>query len=308
MTQNQLYDALLDALYATFGRHPGFRVAHAKGVLVQGTFVASPEAKRLSRAPHFQGGVVPVVLRFSNFSGIPSTVDGDPTASPHGLAIRFTLPDGKTTDIVSHSFNGFPVATPEEFLSFLRGIAAAGGDQANPAQLGAFLSSHPRAKAFIEAAKPAPQSYASLEYYGVNAFVLVNQSNQRRAVRYRIEPLIREQSPDVREIEGWEPDHLRTELKRRLLKGPVKLRLIAQLAAPGDSVTDGSEPWPETNEEVNLGLFTLSTLIPEADQDRLQQALDFNPARLSDGIEDSGDPMIMARQRIYERAVARRSK
>lgn len=125
MSQSQLYDALLDALYATFGNHPGFRIAHAKGVLVGGTFVASQAAQGLSRAAHFQGEGVPVLVRFSNFSGVPSTRDGDPSASPHGMAIRFELPGGQSTDIVAHSFDGFPVATPQAFLAFCRGLLPA---------------------------------------------------------------------------------------------------------------------------------------------------------------------------------------
>ena len=38
-----------------FGSHPGFRLAHAKGIVCEGTFVASPAAAQLSRAAHFSG-------------------------------------------------------------------------------------------------------------------------------------------------------------------------------------------------------------------------------------------------------------
>ena len=38
---------------ANGGVHPGFRPAHAKGLLLTGTFAPSPEAASLSRAPHF---------------------------------------------------------------------------------------------------------------------------------------------------------------------------------------------------------------------------------------------------------------
>ena len=37
------------------GVHPGFRAFHAKGVVVEGSFKASPEAARLSRATLFSG-------------------------------------------------------------------------------------------------------------------------------------------------------------------------------------------------------------------------------------------------------------
>jgi catalase len=37
---------------------------------------------------------VPVVVRFSDFAGVPSIPDTDPRASPRGMAIKFKLPDG----------------------------------------------------------------------------------------------------------------------------------------------------------------------------------------------------------------------
>jgi catalase len=42
------------------GVHPGFRPAHAKGILLTGAFTPSPEAATLTRAPHVHGGSTPV--------------------------------------------------------------------------------------------------------------------------------------------------------------------------------------------------------------------------------------------------------
>ncbi|OLF54276.1 catalase family peroxidase [Pseudomonas chlororaphis] len=306
MGQEALYNALLDALYATFGQHAGFRVAHAKGILVQGTFVATRSAPQVSRALHFQGGVIPVRVRFSNFSGLPGTRDGDPTASPHGLAIRFSLPDGQSTDIVAHSFNGFPVATAQDFLGFLQGIAASVATPPDPAPLAGFLAGHPRARQFLDAPKPAPRSYISTEYFGVNALEFSNLDGERRMGRYRIEPLIDEPALSDEQAAAMPDDYLQDELATRLGKGPAKIRLVLQLAAPGDGVEDGSIPWSRTNQEVELGILTLDRLIPPAAQQAEQQRLDFNPGRLPDGIAPSADPMIEARQGIYERAMDRR--
>jgi len=306
MSQEALYDALLDALYATFGRHAGFRVAHAKGVLAQGTFVATSSASNVSRAVHFQGGSIPIRVRFSNFSGLPGTRDGDPTASPHGLAIRFSLPDGQSTDIVAHSFNGFPVATAQDFLSFLQGIAASVATPPDPAPLAAFLAEHPRARQFLDTPKPAPRSYIATEYFGVNALEFSNLKGERRIGRYRIEPWVGEPALSDEQAAAMPDDYLRDELTTRLSKGPAKIRLVLQLAAPGDAVEDGSIPWSRANEEIELGVLTLDRLIsPEAQQTE-QQRLDFNPGRLPDGIAPSADPMIEARQGIYERAMVRR--
>jgi catalase len=48
----QLAKELLGQLDAMFGLHPGFRAAHAKGMILSGTFTPSLEAVSLTRAPH----------------------------------------------------------------------------------------------------------------------------------------------------------------------------------------------------------------------------------------------------------------
>ena len=62
---------------AEHGPHPGFRPAHAKGILLTGEFKASTEAKSLTRAPHVERASVPVTVRFSDFAGIPAVADND---------------------------------------------------------------------------------------------------------------------------------------------------------------------------------------------------------------------------------------
>ena len=41
---------IVDAFNKIYGSHPGFRANHAKGIVVEGHFKASPEAAKLSRA------------------------------------------------------------------------------------------------------------------------------------------------------------------------------------------------------------------------------------------------------------------
>src|ERR1041385_7898448 len=90
---------LIAAFDALFGEHPGFRPAHAKGVMLTGTFTPSAEAAGISRAPHF-AKMTPVTVRFSNSTGVPVIPDNDPNANPRGLAVRFNLAEHVHTDIV----------------------------------------------------------------------------------------------------------------------------------------------------------------------------------------------------------------
>ena len=74
------------------GVHPGFRPVHAKDVMFSGTFVPSPDAAELTRAPHASRPSTPVTVRFSASSGIPAVADNaSEGSSPQGMATRFHL-------------------------------------------------------------------------------------------------------------------------------------------------------------------------------------------------------------------------
>ena len=67
-----------------------------------------------------------MTVRFSDTTGIPTLPDADDHATPHGMALKFHLPDGSETDLVTHSFNGFPAATADEMRQFFIAVALAG--------------------------------------------------------------------------------------------------------------------------------------------------------------------------------------
>ncbi|MDE3111063.1 MAG: catalase, partial [Acidobacteriota bacterium] len=178
-------EQILDALQALFGKHPGFRPVHAKGVLCKGHFTPTASASAFCRAPHFQGSGVPIVVRFSDFTGIPTIADNDPNAGPRGLAVGFHLANRAFTDVVAHSYNGFPAATAEEFLQFLQAVIASGSGAPSSRPLEELFRDHPRAKQFVEAAKPMPVSFATECYYAVDAFRFTNSDGVGRYGRLR---------------------------------------------------------------------------------------------------------------------------
>ena len=75
-----------------FGLHSGFRPAHAKGMLLSGIFTPAPEAKSLSRAPHFIRESTPVTVRFSNSTGVPLSQITIPTPTRADLPFAFISP------------------------------------------------------------------------------------------------------------------------------------------------------------------------------------------------------------------------
>jgi catalase len=294
---------LVDALNKRFGLHPGLRANHAKGIVVEGSFTASPEAATLSKSPLFTGAKLPVTVRFSDAGGIPDLADAAPAANPHGMAIKFHLPGGGESDIVANSLKFFPVATPEEFRDLQLAAASSPPGAPKSAQLEAFLASHPSvAKAL--ATLGTPDSFANEEYRGIDAFVFINKAGQKQAFRYLIAPE-KVVHLSQAEAEKQSPNYLMDDLPKRLAKGPVSFHLKAQLAAPGDSTKDPTQAWPDDRKVVDLGVLTLDQ--PAADSAAAEKKLLFLPGRLTEGIEPSDDPLIAARDAAYAVSFGRRS-
>ncbi len=168
------------------GVHPGFRPAHAKGVLLTGVFTPSPEAAALTGAPHIQQGSTAVTVRFSNFAGIPTVPDNDPQgASPRGIAIRFHLGEHVHTDIVAHSVDMFPTHTASEFLEFLNALIATDPAGPHPNTIEQYLGSHPKALAFVQTPKPIPTSFARESFFAVSALQFTDAAGASRHGRER---------------------------------------------------------------------------------------------------------------------------
>jgi catalase len=303
--QNELYGQLVDALNALFGVHPGFRATHAKGMICEGTFTPNVTAASLSRAPHFQGAPTPVTVRFSDFTGVPTIPDNDPNANPRGMGMKFHVAGGAETDIVAHSFNGFPVGTAEEFLEFLRAVANSGPDGPKPSPIEVFLGTRPRAAAFVTKPKPAPASFASQSYYSVNALKFTNTQGTSRYARYQIHPVEGEAHLNDAETAAKPANYLFDEIAERLAKVPARFKLVAQLAAEGDKTEDASITWPDDRPRVELGVITVTKRAE--DSDAIQRSLVFDPANLIDGIELSNDPLPAARSAVYSIAYRRRN-
>src|SRR5271168_4555422 len=165
-----LSNDLIAQFDAIFGVHPGFRPAHAKGAMFTGTFTPAAGAASLTRAPHVTRPSTPVTVRFSNSTGVPVIPDNDPNADPRGFAIRFNLAEHVHTDIFSHSTNGFPTYTGQEFLEFLRALASSDLSNIPAPPFGAFLGPHPAAPPYVWAPNPAPGRFPTETYFGGTAY------------------------------------------------------------------------------------------------------------------------------------------
>jgi catalase len=296
ITNPALAQQLLDAFDALFGLHPGFRPAHAKGMMCSGTFTPSPQAATLTRAPHASNPSTPVTVRFSDATGLPNIPDNDPArSSPRGIAIRFHLSEHTHTDIIGQSADGFPVHTGEEFLEFLRAAAAFGAGQ--PQAMGAFLASHPNAKRFVDAPKPVPTSFARETFFAVTSFKFTNASGVSRHGRFRIRPDAGTEYLSNEAAAAKSENFLFDEIGQRLAKEPVKFSVLVQMAESGDDVADSSVIWPASRMETRFG--TISLTAPVDDQAPERRKIIFDPLPRVDGIDSSGDPLTAVRADLY---------
>jgi catalase len=300
MKPKQIDPLSRDALKAfddLFGLHSGFRPAHAKGILLSGAFTPAPGVAALTKAPHVSRPSIRIEVRFSDFAGIPAVPDYDENASPRGIAVRFYLAEHVHTDIIGHSTDGFPTRTSEELIQFLRALHASGPDAPKPTPIESFLASRPAALAFVQAPKPIPTSFAKESFYSVSAYKFTNKEGVSKFGRYRVVPLDGNEYLEPSAAAKENSNFLFEEIKNRIARGAVKMRVLVQVASDGDVVDDATVHWPDQRPIVEFGLMELNGLVP--DNEAAQRHIIFDPLPRVEGIEPSGDPLLDERASLY---------
>ncbi|HYI45442.1 MAG TPA: catalase family peroxidase [Actinomycetota bacterium] len=301
-----LWAQIVDALNGIYGAHSGHRGVHAKGTLCSGTFTATPQASKLTRAPHMQGQPVRTHVRFSNASGNPGA--RDTSSDSRGMAVKFYLEDASTTDISAVTIPVFVARTPEDFLELtLARQPKEDTGEIDMEKIGAFLQAHPEAVPAVEAAMLAqpPVSYARCTYFAVHAFKFVDPDGGSRWIRYRWEPEAGEAWLEKDEAKKLDPEHLTDELQERFADGSATFLLWAQIAGDSDPIDDPTAAWPSEREQVELGRLEVTGLA--TDRERDGDVLVFDPTRVPDGIEPSNDRILHARPHAYSESVFRRA-
>ena len=294
-------DEAIEAIRGTGGAQPGCRALHAKGTLYRGTFTATTEASGLSRARHLDGSTVPALIRFSNGSGNPAQRDDVPGV--RGMAVKFTLPDGSTTDVSTQTARLFVSSTPDGFVDLLKAMRPG---LTTPLRMAKYFLTHPRlfgALPVLRDANRVPASYATIEYHGLHAFRWVGADGSARFVRYHWVPATGEKtSGSAAQSKG--PDFLTDELNARLVSGPVRFDFRVQIAGPNDSTVDPSASW-ESTQIATVGALEITGL--DTERERGGDIVVFDPMRVTDGIEPSDDPVLNFRTLAYSASVKLRT-
>jgi catalase len=321
-------DRMIDAIIRDFpGYVPGTRPSHAVGIVLAGSFVASDVAQNYSRARHFSSDRIPVVVRFSNSSGL--SVISDPEDQVRGMAVKFLWfahDRMRHTDLVSSTLPCFPVRTEAAFLEFAQAavprpvrtsllgrlygmllgveppLVPAPGRKISAAEgVADYATAHREAiGAVLALANPLiPDSYAHCRYHAIHAFTLTNKAGATSIGRFSWEPV--DGATRVERPEGG--IDLLAEMQERVQHSSVEFVLRLQLADRCDDPADPTTPWPGSRKSVVMGRLKLRNVIDDSRCRRLS----FNPMDLVEGIDSiAGDDLICLRAGVYRRSVARR--
>lgn len=296
---------LVDALEGVFGKQAGARRSGAKGVCVEGFFVGTPEGRALSTSAIFSGAEVPVVARFSVGGGNPKASDKGKTV--RGLALAMKGPGGEQWQMANISAPVFFVNKPENFVKFLdarRPDPATG--RPDPTKVKAFNDSHPDAKPQIDwlAKTPVTASYATVNYWGANAFEFTGARGVKQFGKWVFEPARGQESLTDEQLKSMPDDFLADELRSRVKTKSIAFDFNVQLAKAGDNITDATVPLPADRPVVTAGRLVINKI--EAGAGGACEKITFNPLVLPKGVGPSTDPVLMARPGSYAVSLGRR--
>lgn len=290
----------MKVIHDRFGAHDGHRALHAKGIHCVGTFTPTAEAAQLTRAGHMSGPPVPAKIRFSNGGGDPTVPDYAPDV--RGMAVSFQLADGSSTDILAQTIRRFPFRDQEGFLA---AVTLSKRNAASLLRLPLFILRYPAAFMSLreaEAIAGRRASFAARSYFAFHAFQWLDADGGERFVRYYWHPTVDEPDFSREEAKRRGRDYLFDELRERLGREPVRMRLEVQIAGEGDDPDDPSSTWPDDRERVTVGTLEVTAIDDDADD-----GIVYDPMRLVDGIEASNDPVLRFRPPVYTLSHARRT-
>lgn len=289
------------------GKFPGYRRAHAKGEFYEATFTPNGNAIPYTTAAHLQQVQVPATVRFSNSPPDPTAADFLSPAK--GMSIHFHLPDGSTSHQVCATIPMFITKDPKTFIEMLK-ILGSHKTGIHSIDLGLgivqLLTTFPEHKntllALKEQLKQPPISYASLHYYPIHAFYLVNAEGKRQAIKYEWQPSKEEKSLSILNSINLSTNYLSEDLEKRLGKGTVSFDLYIRLAEDTDPTDDPTNTWSNNRQKILVGQLTITNKIFPTEN------LLFDPTIVGKGIELTNDPILHFRHDAYAVSYDRRNK
>lgn len=293
-----------DRFENVYGKHPGFRRNHAKGLSASGYFSSNGAGIAVSTAAVFLPGDVPVSARFSLSGGLPCAPDGDTVV--RGLGLLFNLPNGEQWRTAMVNIPVFLDSTPQNFIDRLTASKPVGDTgKPDPDKVGSYLAQHPETVAAMKIVhqRPPTSGFADSTFHGLNAFGFTNADGTRVPVRWKVIP--EQPAKNAPAPASSSEDYLFDALIEASAHKPLVWRLMLVIGQPQDPTDDATRPWPEDRPSIDVGTLTIDSVHTEEAGNA--RDINFDPLILPHGIEALDDPLLSARSSVYARSFARRS-
>ena len=128
-----------------------------------------------------------------------------------------------------------------------------------------------------------PESFATERFFALHAYKVTNAAGESRFIRFRVVPEAGTAYRAADATAGLPPNVLFDELGTRVARGPVRYRLLAQVAAPGDPTNDPTQAWPEDRPLVELGTISVTRPVPDSADGGTQGRLPAEPGAAGAG-------------------------
>ena len=284
----------VDSFETLFGVTKGKRRNHTKGFCFEGTLApATTDITKLSSSSLFSG-VSTVVGRLSHKGG--NNAAPDHKHADYGMGLAITSHTGETHLMSMNTLDFFPVATPEAFAE-LTAAQAEGKDAVK-----AFKANSPdlqRYKAHAAKQDKTLKPYEGTSYNSVNSFYLINDKDEKTAVRWSFVPA----HPQALVVEPKQ-DFFLENMQQNLDKGEITWNMVVTLANEGDDVDNAAIPWEGDNQQIIAA--TLKVASVSSEEDGSCDVINYDPLVLSAGFAASNDPLLQARRNAYAVSFARR--
>jgi catalase len=287
------------------GIHPGVRRNHAKGVCVSGFFQSNGNGSKISKALVFQKGRTAVLGRFSLGVGLPEAADAP--GAVRGLGLCFTQADGEEWRTAMINLPVFPVPTPQAFYDLLLASAlnpATG--KPDPEKMRAFLADNPETSQALKliGSRQIASGFEDSEFHSLDALRFINTEGATAWVRWSFVPLQPFEPTGKEDPSVTNKNYLFDSLITAVHRHPLQWRLILTIAAPEDTTTDATIPWPTDRKQIDAGILTIDKI--ESDDGSPARNINFDPLTLPDGMAASDDPLLSARSAVYSQSFTRR--
>lgn len=287
---------------ASFRVLPGYRRAHARGECYEAVFRSNGQAAPWTTAPHLQAVDSAAIVRFSQSS--PDPAQSDVMSLVKGMAVQFKQPDGMVSNFVGVTLPVFFARTPASFMDLIGDYRRAKSGELTIADMIKDMAEHfAEGKNSLLAAGHLlpPLSYATCRYYGIHTFLLRDQDDHLQPVKFEWQPDAGVHTVPLSGFTELPQQYMADEMAQRLAREEVSFRLHIVLGEEGDPLDDPTTRWPNSRRRIEAGQLSILRSVDEPHD------LFMDPARVSQGIELTDDPILHFRSAVYAESWRRRT-